>query len=136
MFMIRLLALLAVIFLAVMLGCNRSISTPPPLVTGSDTSATSLTSKTITAFVVKAADNPGVITTDVTAHIVSDSIYLSLDTGTNLSSLVPTITITGKAVNPPSKAPENFGSALVYTVTAHDGSTMAYYVVVSLAAQH
>lgn len=122
--------LLFSIVLMLLVGCQRNVPTPMSG-QGQDTTAAS-TAKSITSFVVKASDNPNVLTADVIASITSDSIRIIFEQGTNLSSLVPTVSITGKTISPASKTPENFDSALVYTVTAQDGSTLAYHVVVSL----
>jgi hypothetical protein len=55
-------------------------------------------------------------------------ILIILPMGTSLDGLSPKITYVGKSLNPPSGKPGNFGSPVVYTVTAEDGSTRDYIV--------
>src|SRR5580658_10890626 len=117
------LALLFALNFVLLVGCQRSSMPPTTGQGGSDTSAMA-TAKSITSFVIKAADNPSVLTADISATITSDTIRLVFEQGTKISGLVPTIAITGKTVSPASKTAENFDSMLVYTVTAQDGSTM------------
>jgi outer membrane protein assembly factor BamB len=114
-------------------ACHRNNLTPTPG-QGADSTAAS-GSKSITSFVLKAADNPN-LKADISANIVSDSIKLTFEQGTNLSSLVPAIAFTGKAISPASETAENFDSALVYKVTAQDGSTMTYHIVVSIISSN
>jgi outer membrane protein assembly factor BamB len=113
-----------------LVGCQRSSLPPTSGQGGTDTGAQA-TAKSITSFVIKAADNPNVLTADISATITADTIRLVFEQGTKISGLVPTITITGKTISPASKTPENFDSTLVYTVTAQDGSTMPYPVLVT-----
>lgn len=57
----------------------------------------------------------------------SKTIQLELPSGTSLTSLAPTITISDKAtVNPESGTSVNFTSPVQYTVKAEDGSTAQY----------
>jgi len=64
-----------------------------------------------------------------------DSVNLEVPAGTNLTALVPTITLSQNAtVSPLSGAAQNFTSPVNYTVTAQDGSTKVWEVVVKLAA--
>jgi outer membrane protein assembly factor BamB len=113
-----------------LVGCQRSSMPPTSGPGGTDTGAQAA-AKSITSFVIKATDNPNVLTADISANITADTIRLVFEQGTKISGLVPTIAITGKTVSPASKTPENFDSALVYTVTAQDGSTMHYPVLVT-----
>ena len=53
--------------------------------------------------------------------------------GTNVTALVPTITVSDNAtVDPASGMAQSFTDAVIYTVTAEDGSEQGYAVVVSL----
>jgi len=61
------------------------------------------------------------------------TIALIVPFGTDVSALVPTITITGASVSPASGAANNFTSPITYTVTAADASTQAYPVTVTVA---
>lgn len=117
----------AVIFLS----CTKSPS-PDPVPSPVDPPKSS--DKTITIFNFKAADNTGALTTDITGTIGTDSIYLLLPYGTAVNNLKPAITIKGKSVSPASLLMQDFTNPVEYTVTAEDGSTKKYIVVVSVAA--
>lgn len=91
------------------------------------------TSKEITSFVFTAADNSAYgITADVTGTIAANTVYIEVPNGTNTAALVPTITITGTSVSPPSGTAHSFpdGVAQTYTVTAADSTTQDYAVTV------
>lgn len=83
--------------------------------------------RAITAFVFKAAANPG-LASDITANIQGDSINANLPYGANLSNLIPMITITGVNISPGSGSAQNFSHTIPYTVTAQDGTTKTYKV--------
>lgn len=72
----------------------------------------------------------------VVGTITGTNISLTLPFGTDLTNLVPTITITGATVSPTNGAAQNFSSPVSYIVTAEDGSgsTQNYTVTVSLSA--
>jgi len=88
--------------------------------------------KYISAFVLTAAGNPGVISVDVHGLIGTDTIQLGVPQNTVLTSLTPTITFTGKSLSPPGNSAQDFTKPVLYTVTAADGSTKTYTVVVNL----
>ncbi len=112
---------LAICCLSVLLSCKKNK-------TQSDNDG-----KAITSFQFKTADNPG-IKVDVNGLIdpTADTIRVSLPQGTDLSHLVPTITYNGVSINPGSKTAEDFSTGVRYTVTAKDGSSQTYTVVVRL----
>ena len=56
---------------------------------------------------------------------------LVLPAGTNLHGQTPTIVINASSISPPSRVPQDFKNAGVYTVTAADGSTRVYTVTVT-----
>lgn len=87
--------------------------------------------KGITLFVVTAADNPGVVTSDTYAVIILDSIKLVFDQNADLSHVVPTVDYFGASVSPASKEPVNLDSTVIYTVTATDGSSFRWRVAVT-----
>jgi hypothetical protein len=66
-------------------------------------------------------------------NIVGSAISLTVPYGTVLSSLTPTISITGHSVSPASGVAHSFSSPATYTVTADDGSTKPYTVTVNVA---
>jgi hypothetical protein len=69
-----------------------------------------------------------------TINGVAHTIALTVPFGTDVSAMVPTITITGVSVNPASGVANNFTSPRTFTVTAADGTTQAYVVTVTVAA--
>ncbi len=81
------------------------------------------TSKDITRFTILGSD----------ATISGTSITLQLPFGTSLTSLTPTITITGISVNPASGVAQDFTTPRQYVVTASDGSTKTYTATVTAA---
>jgi hypothetical protein len=111
-------------------GCKPKVTGPTRFPNGgTDTVSTVINGqKGISSFVIKAADNPGVLAYDVSGVVVFDTVKLIFKQGTDVSNLVPTITIVGKSIDPASGKAENFDSALTYTVTASDGSTLGYHV--------
>ena len=88
--------------------------------------------KSISTFVLTAAGNPGVISADVYGVIGADTIQVGLPQHTVLTSLTPTITFTGKSLSPPGSSAQDFTKPVLYTVTAADGTTKTYTVVVNL----
>ncbi len=74
--------------------------------------------------------NP-VVTGIVTAS--TKTVTLEVPTGTNVTALVPTITVSPNAViSPASGVPQNYTTPKTYTVTAQDGSTAAWVVTVTV----
>jgi hypothetical protein len=124
--------LLVAFCLILLAGCTGTVINnrpfPAPLYTHPDTSTVSNPNQSIVSFVIKAADNP-VLTTDVSGSITFDTIRLVFVQGTDLSNLIPTIVISGGSISPASQIPENFDSAILYTVTATDGSKLIYHAV-------
>lgn len=67
---------------------------------------------------------------DENTHAVS----VVVPNGTDITALIPTISITGASVSPASGTPTDFTGPVVYTVTAADSSTVDYTVNVTIAA--
>ena len=120
------------LWLALMLSCGKTVINNKPLQIayspGSDTSILS-PNESIDSFVITAADNPGLLMTDVRGTIFFDTIKLLFNPGTDISNLTPTIGITGMSINPASKTPENFGSSVHYVLSADNGAILNYWVV-------
>jgi len=83
--------------------------------------------KAITAFTIPG--QTGTTTISESDHTVS----LTVSFGTVITSLIPTITITGASVSPLSGVAQNFTNPVTYTVTAADGSTQNYIVTVNIS---
>jgi hypothetical protein len=60
------------------------------------------------------------------------TITLVVPPGTNVTALVPTITITGTSVVPASGVAQDFTNPVTYTVHASDATTQAYTVTVTI----
>ncbi|WP_413666659.1 PQQ-binding-like beta-propeller repeat protein [Mucilaginibacter sp. Mucisp86] len=84
--------------------------------------------KSITSFVFKAVDNPGILSKDVTATIKNDSIVAMVPPGTDLSKLVPDIAYNSHVMSPVSKQAQDFSGTVNYTLTAEDLSSVTYKV--------
>ncbi|MFA5125811.1 MAG: hypothetical protein WC462_02295 [archaeon] len=83
------------------------------------------TAKAITAF--DFSSPPVVGDVNESTH----TVILSVPNGTDVTALVPTITITGISINPASGIAQNFTNQVTYTVTAADDSTQDYNVIVN-----
>jgi len=83
--------------------------------------------KTITAFSFTTPTATGVITE------ADHTIAVTVPFGTNVTTLIPTIVITGASVSPASGVAHDFTSPVTYTVTAADSSAQAYIVTVTIA---
>ncbi len=71
----------------------------------------------------------------VVTGIINESIYaisLLVPFGTDVTSLTPTISITGASVNPNSGVPQNFTKPVTYSVTSVDGSIQQYTVTITI----
>jgi plastocyanin len=84
--------------------------------------------KAITAFTIPGqAGATAINETDKT-------IALTVPSGTDLTGLAPTLTITGASVSPASGVAHDFTGPVTYTVTAADASTQPYTVTVAKSA--
>ena len=78
-------------------------------------------------------------TTQSVSGVVSEAthtIVVTVPYGTDVSALVPTISITGASISPASGVARNFTSPVVYTVSAVDSSMQAYTVQVTVASSY
>lgn len=75
-------------------------------------------------------------TANATIDAVNHTIAIEVGAATDITTLVPTITLSvGATVNPLSGTTQNFTSPVVYTVTAEDGTTtQTWTVTVTLAS--
>ncbi|HKG06935.1 MAG TPA: CotH kinase family protein [Pedobacter sp.] len=89
--------------------------------------------KTITAFSLMAAKNPG-IAENVKGEIIGDTIFLRVFAETDISKLIPFYSYVGKQVVVNDKPQEsnvtfnNFSTPVPYTVVAEDGSKKTYFI--------
>lgn len=91
--------------------------------------------KQITEFVFNASDN-GALSNDITTTIDegAKTIIATVPFGTDVTALIPTITLsTGAIVSPESDVAQDFTSSVTYTVTAEDSSLAAYEVTITIA---
>jgi hypothetical protein len=98
----------------ILIGCHN---------TGTDRLTSS--GKAITAFSFSSPAAIGTIDED------GKTITVIVPYGSDVTSLVPTITYTGKSINPDSEVSQNFSNQVAYTVTAEDDSTSVYTVSIS-----
>jgi len=70
---------------------------------------------------------------NVTGAIGETDITLNVPYGTDVTTLIPSIGISGASINPASGVPQDFTSPVTYTVTAADNSTQNYTVTVIIA---
>ncbi|MBF0410532.1 MAG: DUF5018 domain-containing protein, partial [Candidatus Riflebacteria bacterium] len=88
---------------------------------------TSSSSKSLTSFTLVSPQAIGII------NETNKTVALSVPFGTNVTSLIPTITHTGSTILPGTGVAQNFTNPVTYTVTATDGTTQAYVVTVTVA---
>ena len=100
---------LAVVLLLVITGCKSS-------------------QKAITSFNFENPAAVGVITES------THTIAVTVPYGTDVTALIPTITITGESVSPASGAAQDFTKPVFYTVTSGTGSTQDYTITVTVAS--
>ncbi|MEI6587717.1 MAG: hypothetical protein WCO05_02080, partial [Candidatus Moraniibacteriota bacterium] len=86
--------------------------------------------KAITAF------SFGDLTPSVIGAIDNDAgtVILTVPYGTNVTALIPAITITGALISPASGLAQDFTLPVTYTLTAQDNSTKAYLVTVNISS--
>ena len=83
--------------------------------------------KDILSFVITVADKP------YTAKISGTTITTELPEDTDVTALIPTITLSkGATINPNTGVAQNFSKEVSYTVTAEDKSTKTYKVMVTV----
>jgi hypothetical protein len=70
---------------------------------------------------------------DATIDATAKTIKATLPVGTDITKLVPTITISDKAtISPATGVAQDFTKSVTYTVTAEDASTQAYVVTLTV----
>lgn len=88
--------------------------------------------KQITAFSLELPNGTPLDTNQVTVRITAtDTIYVTVPAGTNLDGLIPIVTNTGAVLSPPNGDPLNFSYPVTYLVTAQNGTSQSYVVIVS-----
>ena len=128
--------ILVSIYVAIMMfavACKKDDPTPTPPVTTPTTTPTVVksTAKDLTKFRF-AALSPVV---DATIDATTKAITATVPATTDLTKLVPTITISDKAtVSPATGVAQDFSKEVSYTVTAEDGGTVVYKVNVTKPA--
>jgi len=120
--------ILALLFSTCNIGLENNTEDPSPL----------NSPKELTAFSFTAADN-AVLDSDVTGTIDGTNITATVPYGTDATTLVATFSTTGSNVSVGSTSqtsgttPNDFSSAVTYTVTAEDSSKQNYTVSVTIA---
>ncbi|MEP7256524.1 MAG: PQQ-binding-like beta-propeller repeat protein [Ferruginibacter sp.] len=116
----RFIAVIGLLFMLTIPSCKKSDS-------ANGGGGSNSSSKSITSFVFKAADNPG-LTSDISGTIGADTILVSVPNGVSLISLKPTIVHTGASISPGSGIAQDFSVIVGYTVAAADNTTKIYKV--------
>ncbi len=101
-------------------NCKKREAPPPPPKKSSE--------KNIYSFTFYKSDNP-LLSQDVAGIISNDTISFTLSSSADTAHLIPTILYKGVSLKPSSKTVEDFSNPVVYTVTAEDGSSIAYKTV-------
>jgi outer membrane protein assembly factor BamB len=122
--------ILNICFLSLLMACSKddvpTTTTPTPTPTPTVTKSSA---KDITKFSF-AALSPAV---DATIDATAKTISATVPAATDLTKLVPTITISDKAtVSPATGVAQDFSKEVSYTVTAEDASTVVYKVKIDI----
>lgn len=67
---------------------------------------------------------------DITGSVDTYSVTLTVPPSTDVTALVPAISISGASISPESGVAQNFAAPITYTVTADDSSTKEYSIYV------
>jgi outer membrane protein assembly factor BamB len=115
-------------------SCNKGddptpTPTPTPVPTPTPTPQKS-SDKTIVSFGFKIEDNPGLLVADQNATVGPDTVSITLPFRSQVI-LRPRIVIKGLSVSPSTLSQQDFTYLVTYIVTAEDGTTKKYIVVVS-----
>ena len=87
--------------------------------------------KMIHSFEFLAENNSKYLSEDITGSITGNTITLRVPPYTNRKSLIPTITYSGEYITPDNNKAVNFSRGkLTYTVTADDGTSINYNVII------
>ena len=90
-----------------------------------------ISTKIIQSFEFLASNNSKYLSDDIKGTISGNTITLRLPVYTNKTSLIPTITFSGESISPNSNKPVNFFNGdVTYVVTAEDGSSINYEIIV------
>jgi hypothetical protein len=105
------------------ISCKKKQET----VTPTPVTPTKSSAKDLKTFAFNALTPAIMATIDATAKTVKAEVPI----GTDLTKLTPTLTVSEKAtVSPATGVVQDFSKAVTYTVTAEDGSTLAYTVTI------
>ena len=117
-------------------GVVQDFSDPVPyIVTAADSTTKTYT---VTVTVTPPSSNKNISSFSIlgaVGTIVGTNIAVTVPYETDVSSLTPTIVITGVSVDPASGVAQNFTSPVHYLVTAEDTSTKEYIVTVTVAGR-
>lgn len=102
------------------------------IVTAEDSSTQAYT-VTVTVAANPAKDITAFSFSEGSGVITGTNIAVTVPFGTNITALIPTITLSGGTVSPLSGVAQDFINPVTYTVTAADSSTQTYTVAVTIA---
>ena len=87
--------------------------------------------KNIVSVKLCTADTVLLDTNKVTVNIHLDTVYIQVPYGTFINKLIPFIKYTGKKIFPSDSTVQNFSTPFNYTVTAEDGTSKTFVIVVT-----
>ena len=115
-------------------GVTQNFSSPLSYIVTAMDGSTQSYAVTVTVASVSSKDITYFSINGVVGTITGTNISVTLPSGTDVASLIPTISITGISVNPASGDAQNFSSPVTYTVTAGDNTTEDYLATVNVTA--
>jgi hypothetical protein len=114
-------------------GGSAAVSTPTPTPPASTPTSETPSPSTLSSSKAMTSFNFAGLTPDVVGTINegAKTIGLTVPFGTNVTALVPSITSLGIRVSPSTGVSRDFTNPVTYTVTAENGTTVAYQVTVT-----
>ncbi len=86
------------------------------------------------SFSFRPADNNFAFSGELIGAISNDTVRVKVPKATPLNNLVPHISFKGQTISPSDKKPADFSTPLRFIITAEDGSTKSFIVIVSYMA--
>ncbi len=119
---VKSIARYVIVLLMMTMSCSKDDPKPTPVTPPASTKSAM---KDITKFTFAALNTAVDATIDATAKTISATV----PSGTDVTKLVPTITISDKAtISPATGVAQDFSKEVSYTVSAEDASTVVYKV--------
>ena len=107
------------------ISANGNVTYKPYYIDDTKTTLSDIKAITVFNFATPAAT--GIV------NETAKTVAITVPFGTNVTALIPTITMTGVSVSPSFGVAQDFTNLVTYTVTAVDGTTQTYDVTVTVA---